>query len=102
MGDSRSGNDGVTILSQPMVGETVRVQQQRSSLATLTLVQVCSVRFYVVHVSEFLRNSKSLINGTHTFSLASVRFRGSLSKRGPLDFATKVIVLYFLSVGRLS
>ena len=100
MGDPRPGNDGVTILSQPMVGETVRVQQQRSSLATLTLVQVCSVQFYVV--SEFLRNSKSLINRTHTFSLASVRLRGSLSKRGPLDFATKVIFLYFLSVGRLS
>ena len=44
MEDPRQENDCVTILSQLMVGETVRAQQQRVSLVTLILVQVCMAR----------------------------------------------------------
>ena len=41
MEDPRQENDCVTILSQLMLEETVRAQQQRVSLVTLILVQVC-------------------------------------------------------------
>ena len=41
MEDPRQEHDCVTILNQLMVGETVRAQQQRVSLVTLILVQVC-------------------------------------------------------------
>ena len=67
MEDPSQENDFVTIPDQLMVRETVKVQRQRASHATLILVQVCKVQFYVV--IEFLRNSKSHINQTPPFDL---------------------------------
>ena len=45
MEDPWRENDYVTILSQLMVGETARAQQQRVNLAILILVQVCMVHW---------------------------------------------------------
>ena len=42
--EPKLGSDYVTILNQLMAGTTVRVQQLRANLVTLTPVQVCIYR----------------------------------------------------------